>query len=225
MRDLAIQERENDLVLATFGRGFYVLDNYAPLRAVTAGRVPEGRAHLCQPAGDRSRFPTSATIEVRKANRLWMGENPPFGAVITYWIKTTPQTARQRRQEAARAAEQKKATPAYPTQAELTAEADEEAPQTFLSVTDSAGKVVRRLTVPGGRGIHRFAWNLRGVGHAAAPGCRPGWRGRRWFWRQRRTGLRSSLPARTAWRYHVEAGGHDAAGRARRTSPSWPIQP
>ena len=36
VRDLAIQERENDLVLATFGRGFYVLDDYSPLRQVTA---------------------------------------------------------------------------------------------------------------------------------------------------------------------------------------------
>ena len=36
VRDLAIQERENDLVLATFGRGYYVLDDYSPLRQVTA---------------------------------------------------------------------------------------------------------------------------------------------------------------------------------------------
>ena len=35
MRDLAIQKRENDLVVATFGRGFYVLDDYTPLRNLT----------------------------------------------------------------------------------------------------------------------------------------------------------------------------------------------
>ena len=46
VRDLAIQERENDLVLATFGRGFYVLDDYSPLRQVDADGVPERRAHL-----------------------------------------------------------------------------------------------------------------------------------------------------------------------------------
>ena len=92
-----------------------------------------------------------------------MAENPPDGAVITYWIRETPQTLRQRRQDAARSAEQKKAAPAYPTQKEITAEEDEEAPQTFLTITDSAGKIVRRLVVPGTRGIHRFAWNLRGV--------------------------------------------------------------
>ena len=38
VRDLAIQQRENDLVVGTFGRGFYILDDYTPLRAVDAGR-------------------------------------------------------------------------------------------------------------------------------------------------------------------------------------------
>ena len=32
---MAVQKRENDLVLATFGRGFYVLDDYSPLREIT----------------------------------------------------------------------------------------------------------------------------------------------------------------------------------------------
>ncbi|HYM24204.1 MAG TPA: hypothetical protein VEU08_13390, partial [Vicinamibacterales bacterium] len=90
-------------------------------------------------------------------------ENPPNGAVITYWMKTTPQSARQRRQEAARGAAARSAATPYPSQAEQTAEADEEAPQTFLTITDAGGKVVRRMTVPGNRGIHRFTWDLRGV--------------------------------------------------------------
>src|SRR5262249_27381972 len=71
-----------------------------------------------------------------------------------------PQSARQKRQEAGRGG---RGTAPYPSQAELTAEVDEEAPQTFLTISDAAGKVVRRMTVPGNRGIHRFAWDLRGV--------------------------------------------------------------
>ena len=160
VRDLAIQERENDLVLATFGRGFYVLDDYSPLR------------QLSQSTFDRDGhvFPTkAATIEVAEQGRsrgsqgeqLWMSENRYFGALITYWIKDAPRTLRQRRQDQTRAAEAKNATPRYPTQAELTAEADEEAPQTFLTFTDASGAVVRRLTVPGARGLHRYVWNLR----------------------------------------------------------------
>ena len=45
VRDLEIQRRENDLVLATFGRGFYILDDYSPLRTVDEA-VAAGAAHL-----------------------------------------------------------------------------------------------------------------------------------------------------------------------------------
>jgi photosystem II stability/assembly factor-like uncharacterized protein len=160
VRDLAIQERENDLVLATFGRGFYVLDDYSPLRQLSQGTFDR----------DGHVFPTkAAVIEVPEQGRsrgsqgeqLWMSENRYFGALITYWIKDAPRTLRQRRQDQARAAEAKNASPRYPTQAELTAEADEESPQTFLTITDASGAVVRRLTVPGARGLHRYVWNLR----------------------------------------------------------------
>jgi photosystem II stability/assembly factor-like uncharacterized protein len=162
VRDMAIQERENDLVLATFGRGFYVLDDYSPLRQLTAemfqkdGHIFPGKAAVIQ-------VPETGKARGSQGEQHWMAENPPDGAVISYWVRDTPRTLRQRRQDAARAAEQKKAAPAYPSPTDITAEEDEEAPQTFLTITDAAGKVVRRLVVPGGRGIHRFTWNLRGV--------------------------------------------------------------
>ncbi|MGQ0736894.1 MAG: VPS10 domain-containing protein [Acidobacteriota bacterium] len=160
VRDLAIQERENDLVLATFGRGFYVLDDYAPLRQVSAS-VLQKDGHVFDVKPAQIELPETGKARGSQGEQLWMGENRPLGAVITYWIREAPRTLRQRRQDAARAAEQKKEAPRYPSQADLTAETDEEAPQTFLTVTDSAGKVVRRMTVPGARGIHRFVWNLR----------------------------------------------------------------
>jgi photosystem II stability/assembly factor-like uncharacterized protein len=163
VRDLAIQERENDLVLATFGRGFYVLDDYSPLRQLTAD-VFQKDGHVFPPKAAVIEVPETGKARGFQGEQHWMAENPPEGAIITYWIREAPRTRRQRRQETARAAEQKKAAAAtYPSQADITAEEDEEAPQTFLTISDSAGKIVRRLVVPGGRGIHRFAWNLRGV--------------------------------------------------------------
>jgi hypothetical protein len=162
VRDLVIQERESDLVMATFGRGFYVLDNFAPLRAMTAD-VFQKDAQIFATKTAMIEVPDISKARGSQGEQLWTGENPPSGAVITYWIKTTPQSVRQKRQEATRAAEARKAAPPYPTQTELTAVVDEEAPQTFLTITDTAGKVVRRMTVPGTRGIHRFAWDLRGV--------------------------------------------------------------
>ncbi|HYE88858.1 MAG TPA: hypothetical protein VEA16_21015 [Vicinamibacterales bacterium] len=160
VRDLAIQERENDLVLATFGRGFYVLDDYSPLRQLSQATFDrDGHVFPTKPAVIE--VPEQGKSRGSQGENLWMSENRYFGALLTYWIKDAPRTLRQRRQDQDRAAAAKNASPRYPTQAELTAEADEEAPQTFLTITDSGGRVVRRLTVPVGRGIHRYVWNLR----------------------------------------------------------------
>jgi photosystem II stability/assembly factor-like uncharacterized protein len=160
VRDMAIQERENDLVLGTFGRGFYVLDDYTPLRGLSQSTFDrDGHVFTTKTA-------VIEAVETGKArgsqgDNLWMAENRPMGAILTYWIKEAAQSQRQRRTLASRG--EIKEGSQYPTQAQLTAEVDEEAPQTFLTVTDAAGKVVRRLTVPGGRGIHRYVWNLRGI--------------------------------------------------------------
>jgi len=162
VRDLAIQERENDLVLGTFGRGFYVLDDYSPLRQVNAALFQRD-GHIFATKTATLAVPETGRARGTQGEQHWMGENLPEGALVTYWVREAPRTQRQRRQDAARAAEAKKETPAYPSQADLTAEVDEEPPQTFLTVTDGAGKVVRRLTVPGTRGMHRYVWNLRGV--------------------------------------------------------------
>ncbi|HYK90885.1 MAG TPA: glycosyl hydrolase [Acidobacteriota bacterium] len=162
VRDLAIQERENDLVLATFGRGFYVLDDYSPLRHIKPDVFSQ----------DGNIFPMQkAVIRVvdtgksrgSQGEQLYMAENPPLGAEITFWLKDSLKTTKQARQEAARVSEKKKESPKYPTQEEITSEVDEEAPQIFLTITDSAGKVVRRLTAAGTRGIQRTSWNLRGI--------------------------------------------------------------
>ena len=167
VRDLAIQDRENDLVLATFGRGFYVLDDITPLRLIQPDTFKK-------PA---EIFPVrQATIYVQDTGRargsqgeqLWFADNPPYGATFTYWLKDALKTKKQLRQDADRAAVAKKQEITYPSPAELTAEADEEAPQILLTITDSAGKVVKRVTGPATAGIQRVTWNLRGPAAVAA---------------------------------------------------------
>ena len=182
VRDMVIQERENDLVLATFGRGFYVLDDYTPLRTLSQATFDRDGHDLPDQGRGRSKRRKPAARAARRASRCgWRtiarsARSSPTGS------RTQPQSARQRRTLASRG-EIKEGTQ-YPTQAQLTAETDEEAPQTFLTITDSANKVVRRLTVPGGRGIHRYVWNLRGI--APTTGRSWIWRRRRWWRRQRR---------------------------------------
>jgi photosystem II stability/assembly factor-like uncharacterized protein len=87
VRDLTIQKRENDLVLATFGRGFYVLDDYSALRELNAQTLTE-EARLF-PLRDASAFSQTGmapagTAGIGPMSGNWTTPNPPFGAVFTY---------------------------------------------------------------------------------------------------------------------------------------------
>jgi len=163
VRDLAIQAREHDLVVATFGRGFYVLDDYTPLRLAKPADLD--RAALTFPVKKTYAYIPSEPLGGR--GKAFMGEalftapNPPFGAVFTYYLKDGAKTRKQARQAAEKDAEKTGAVPKYPTRDAFVAEAREEAPSAVLTVTDSTGAVVRRLTGPARAGIHRVAWDLR----------------------------------------------------------------
>ena len=163
VRDMAIQRRENDLVLGTFGRGFYVLDDYSPLRALDAA-VLQAPATLF-PVKDAAMFIPSFPLGLR--GKGFMGEsyftapNPPFGAVFTYRLKDELKTRKKKRHEAEKAAIDKGQVPPYPTPDDLRAEAAEDDPQVLLTVRDADGQVVRTLSGPTKAGIQRVAWDMR----------------------------------------------------------------
>ena len=163
VRDIAIQKRENDLVLATFGRGFYILDNYTPLRDATAENLAHG-AHLF-PVKEALMYIPSRPYGLRKkgfqGESFYSAENPPFGATITYYLKEELKTRKDIRKDAEKEALKKGEAPRYPTMEELRLEDEEEAPTIILTVTDDAGSVVRRLTGPAKKGFQRIAWDLR----------------------------------------------------------------
>ncbi len=164
VKDLDIQRRENDVVLATFGRGFYVLDDYAPLRQVSAELLDKPAAI----------FPVKDALRYVETNRLgssdgrgsqgatyYLAPNPPFGAVFTYYLKDKLTTRKERRQEAEKKAIKAGKTPPYPTLEELRAEDEEIEPSVFLEVRDADGNVVRRVDGSREKGIHRASWDLR----------------------------------------------------------------
>lgn len=163
VRDLAIQKRENDLVAGTFGRGFYVLDDYSPLRALTedalrqpASIFPVKPAWMYVPA-----TPLGLRGKAFLGESYYTAPNPPFGAVFTYYLGEELKTKRKARQEADQKLARDGGDTPYPSWAALRAEDREEPPAVLLTVSDEDGAVVRRLAGPVTSGFHRVAWDLR----------------------------------------------------------------
>ena len=174
VRDIAIQRRENDLVLGTFGRGIYILDNYTPLRLITPEML---KTDALFPVKDALMYIQSQPLGGRgksfQGESFYTAENPPFGATFTYFLKEELKTKKARRQEAERAAARSNAAITLPSRAELSAEEEEEAPAIIFTITDSSGKVVRRLTGPVTAGIQRVNWDLRHPASALPPPPNP----------------------------------------------------
>jgi photosystem II stability/assembly factor-like uncharacterized protein len=163
VKDLVVQEREGDLVVATFGRGFYVLDDLTPLREAKEEQL-EQPAHLfglrpalayvpSQPLGG----PTKGFL----GEALYTAANPPFGAVFTYHLKDELKTRTKARLAQEKDAEKAGAAVRIPTWDELRAEDRDEAPQAVLIIKDAKGQVVNRVTGPVTAGMQRVAWDLR----------------------------------------------------------------
>ncbi len=174
VRDLAIQRQMNDLVVGTFGRGIYILDDYTALRDLKPETL--GRDAALFPVKDAVVYIQTRQYGLRgkafQGESFFTAENPPYGAQFTYYLKDEIKTKKQQRRDAEKAAEKKKTAAAYPTLDELRAEDEEEAPALIFTVTDSGGHAVRTLTGPVSKGIHRISWNLREP-PAALPNPRP----------------------------------------------------
>lgn len=163
VRDLNIQKRENDLILGTFGRGIYILDNYTPLRLLKPEMLRQEAAVF--PVKDTLMYIQSQPLGGRgksfQGEAFYTADNPPFGATVTWYLKDALRTRKEKRQETEREAERRGAPVGWPTREQLRAEEEEDAPAIVVTVTDSSDRVVRRLTGPATAGIQRLSWDLR----------------------------------------------------------------
>jgi photosystem II stability/assembly factor-like uncharacterized protein len=161
-RDLEVQERESDLVGASFGRGFFILDDYSPLRRITPDAL--AREALLFPVKKALRYNEKRPFNLRDKSFLgdgiYLAPNPPFGAVFTYHLKESLKTEKSGRQKSEKAMEEAGQPIPFPGWDVLERESLEEKPAIVLTVRDASGQVVRRLTGPTTKGIHRIAWNL-----------------------------------------------------------------
>ncbi len=163
VRDLAIQERENDLVLATFGRGFYILDDYTPLRHLKEEDLE--KQALLFPVKEGLQF-----IEYQQHGhplKGFLGEsffttpNPKTGAVFTYYLKDDIKTLKAKRQEAEKEKIKRGEAVYYPSADSMRLEDTQPEPYLLFTISDANGKPVRTIKADAKKGLKRITWDLR----------------------------------------------------------------
>ncbi len=161
--DIDIQKRENDVVVATFGRGFYVLDNYTPLRNLSSETLDK-EAHLF-PVKDALQYVPSSPLGLSGTGSqgadLWNAENPAFGATFSLYLKDVESTLKSKRQKEEAKKEKDKEAVSYPTFDELREEDREDKTKLIWIIRDAEGKEINRMMTSPKSGIQRVNWDLR----------------------------------------------------------------
>ena len=164
VKDIAIQKRENDIVLATFGRGFYVLDDYTPLRRIKETDLTKDAYIL--PVRDAYVFEASYPLGLPgksfQGDSYYNGDNLGSQALITFYVKDKILSAAdQRAKEEEKAAKENKDN-FYPSYDDLLKERNEEKAMLYVVIENQAGEIIRKLPVTAERaGLQRISWDLR----------------------------------------------------------------
>lgn len=162
IRDMEIQERESDLVLASFGRGFFVLDNYAPLRSMAD--TTDKDAHIL-PIRDALIFNQTNPLGTRgkssQGEAFFTTENPPIGTVITYYLGDKMQSLTDERRAQEKKVRKDGGDVVYPELEDLRKEDLEQKPYLLFEIKDANGNVVSRYKEEGKKGLNQSVWNYR----------------------------------------------------------------
>jgi photosystem II stability/assembly factor-like uncharacterized protein len=190
VNDLVI--KNTDLVVATHGRSFWVLDDITPLEQYEDS-IPQQEAHLFMPGA------TNHTVFHGSAASGNAGKNPPAGAVINYWLKVSLKKPDQAKTLGASAGAEgapakNEAMLSTSSSENKKADAESVAPKIMLEILDASGKVIRKYPkkeesgndsdndeedffdpgggandLPADAGLNRFVWNLRYEGATKVP--------------------------------------------------------
>ena len=160
IRDMVIQERESDLVLASFGRGFFILDDYSPLRNVKD--LDSQKAKI---------FPIKDALLYTPRNRGGYGfgsmpyfaKNPDYGATFTYFVKEVPQTTQEKRRTKEKELIKSKTVIPIPSAKAIYAENNQEKAYLLFTIYDDNGNEIRKITKEASKGMHRLTWNLKSL--------------------------------------------------------------
>lgn len=148
VRDILIHPRDNDLIIGTHGRSILILDDVAPLQQLPAalGATPGASApsnadavHLFDLRHTTRFQPYTRELRVDLGDKVFVGANPPYGALISYFVP-----------------------PGLASEGVAAGDAAVDAePAITIEIRSEDGDVVRTLDASANAGINRVIWNLR----------------------------------------------------------------
>ncbi len=163
VRDLEIQRRENDLIIASFGRGIYILDDYTPLRSQTNDLETSNVTVF--PIKDSWLYIEGDHFDDREkgssGSDFFTAKNPPLGATFSYYLKDEFKSLKKQRRSREKQTEKNAGDNAYPSWDELRKEDQEQSPTLFFVIKDSTGQTVSRVNANNKKGFHRTQWDMR----------------------------------------------------------------
>jgi photosystem II stability/assembly factor-like uncharacterized protein len=161
VRDIVIQERETDLVIATFGRGFYILDDYSALRNFKKD-ILEKDGYIF-PVKDGKMFVETDGFD-NQGSMYFKAANPAYGIAISYFIKDVPKTNKEIRKEKEKELFEKGEKIPQPTYEALQSEDKEVKPYLIFTITDESNNLVNKIYKAAAKGVNKVNWNFTYAG-------------------------------------------------------------
>lgn len=163
VRDMAIQRTMNDLVLGTFGRGFYILDDYSLLRDIDNEK--ERKEAIIFPTREAVMWEKSSPLGLpRKSfqgDNFYVADNLDPVAMINYYYGSDYKSIREKRREVEKRSIEAEKDVSYPNYDQLKAEVNEEKAKLLFTIKDANNLVVKKVLRKPNKGYNRFHWNLR----------------------------------------------------------------
>jgi photosystem II stability/assembly factor-like uncharacterized protein len=168
--DMAIQERDTDLVLGTHGRSIFIIDDYRALRELDDEDFESRLRILSATEGQQyarnffhaSRFTGSGEFR---------GQNQPYGVLLTFMASGDDLLHPDAEKERARKIRRREnAAAADDPESEEKDKKKEEEAKVRIEVVDAGGNVIRTFREPIYQGINRIAWDMRRDGIRNMPG-------------------------------------------------------
>jgi len=161
--DIDLQRDEDDLVVSTFGRGVFVIDDYSPLRRLTPETLEE--AATLFPVADAPMFvqadPFGFPGVAFQGASFYSAPNPEVGAAITYYVKEDHKSLKELRNESEKKLQEDGEDVDLPDYEQRRKEALEDDPYLLFVISDDQGAPIRTIKKPVKAGVHRMVWDFR----------------------------------------------------------------